>query len=84
MEICKTLIYNKTHVEINLKFENIQLTITYLKPPKSQVLIPKKDTHKPNLQLRLKLEREREREIISVRCNYVRFGWNPCFLKYLP
>ena len=62
MEICITLIYNKTHVEINLKFENIQLTITYLKPPKSQVLIPKKDTHKPNLQLRLKFERERERE----------------------
>ena len=62
MEICVTLIYNKTHVEINLKFENIQLTITYLKPPKSQVLIPKKNTHKPNLQLRSKFERERERD----------------------
>ena len=87
MEICITLIYNKTHVEINLKFENIQLTITYLKPPKSQDLISKKNTHKPNLRLRLKFKKyrgEREREIISVRCSYDRFGWNLCFSKYLP
>ena len=74
MEICITLIYNNTHVEINLKFENIQLTITYLKPPKSQDLMSKKNSHKPNLRLRLKFEkyereREREREIISVRCS---------------
>ena len=62
METCITLIYNKTHVGINLNFENIQLTITYMKPPKSQVLIPKKNTHKPNLRLRLIFERERERE----------------------
>jgi len=33
-----------------------------MKPPKSQVLIPKKNTHKPNLRLRLKFERERERD----------------------
>ena len=57
MEIYITLIYNKTHIEINLKFENFQLTITYLKHPKSQDLISKKNTHKPNLWLRLKFKK---------------------------
>ena len=59
-EICLTLIYNKTHVEINLKLEKIQSTITYLKPPKPQDLTVNTKEKYPQTQPSAKIKNKKE------------------------